>query len=253
MYNLTPQQKMLLQWFVEKIRERKLDEEFVIFWVHAFREGELRADAAFPAFRGTQDELSEISITQGALDALQANELIHCDIDYQSRKSGSSYESKRKCTIAGKAYEAVDTNFNAPDTSFITYLTPLADIDGFDDELKNRCLPTLGAGGSDPKLWDSATRTAAVVLEERLRDVGAISDPKIGGVDLVNKVFGKDGTLISKFTVTSEAKGYRDLYAGVFGTFRNPSAHRFIDPSPEEGGAFIVFVNLLLKKLEALR
>jgi hypothetical protein len=43
------------------------------------------------------------------------------------------------------------------------------------------------------------------------------------------------------------------LYAGTIGAFRNPSAHRLIDPTPEEGGAFIVFVNLLLKKLEDLR
>jgi Protein of unknown function (Hypoth_ymh) len=53
--------------------------------------------------------------------------------------------------------------------------------------------------------------------------------------------------------VASERQGYRDLYAGIVGAFRNPSAHRLVDPSPEEGGAFIVFVNLLLSKLEALR
>jgi hypothetical protein len=69
----------------------------------------------------------------------------------------------------------------------------------------------------------------------------------------VNDVFGTNGTLASKFTVASEREGYRDLYAGIVGAYRNPFAHRLIDPSPEEGGAFIVFVNLLLKKLEALR
>ncbi|MEQ8961337.1 MAG: TIGR02391 family protein [Coleofasciculus sp. C2-GNP5-27] len=42
-------------------------------------------------------------------------------------------------------------------------------------------------------------------------------------------------------------------HAGIVGAFRNPSAHRLVDPTPEEGGAFIVFVNLLLKKLEDLR
>jgi hypothetical protein len=69
---------------------------------------------------------------------------------------------------------------------------------------------------------------------------------------LVNKIFGKDGILASKFTVESERQGYRDLYAGIIGAFRNPSAHRLIDPTPEEGGAFIVFVDLLLKKLDKL-
>jgi len=96
-------------------------------------------------------------------------------------------------------------------------------------------------------------RTAGVVLEERLRDVGGIVDPGKIGQGLVNAVFGDKGTLVSKFTVEAERQGYRDLYAGIVGVFRNPSAHRFVDPPPEEGGAFINFVNLLLKKLESLR
>ena len=111
----------------------------------------------------------------------------------------------------------------------------------------------LGAGAADPMLWDSAVRTAGVILEERLRDVGKISDSNIIGRDLVNRVFGQAGTLASKFTSSAERDGYRDLFAGVVGTIRNPSAHRFVDPTPDEGGATLVFVNLLLKKLELLR
>jgi len=34
--------------------------------------------------------------------------------------------------------------------------------------------------------------------------------------------------------------------------FRNRYAHRFIDPKPEEGGAIIVFIDLLLKMLDDL-
>ena len=65
-----------------------------------------------------------------------------------------------------------------------------------------------------------------------------------------NKIFSKTGTLANKFTVDSERQGYRDLYAGIIGAYRNPSAHRLIDPTPEEGGTFIMFVDLLLKKLD---
>jgi hypothetical protein len=36
----------------------------------------------------------------------------------------------------------------------------------------------------------------------------------------------------------------------MIAAFRNPYAHRFIDPSPEVGGAIIVFINLLLKTLD---
>jgi len=249
MYNLTNSHKDLVKWLVRTVRQRKLTEEFVIYWDYSFTSTFRKI--AISNYSGSEEELPEI--TKGALDSLKENELIWCEISYASRREGSQHESSRRCTLTGRAYEAVDTDFNAPDTSFIKYLTPLADIGGFDEQLKQRCLPILGAGSADPMLWDSAVRTAGVILEERLRDVGSISDPNRTGRDLVNDVFGKSGTLASKFTVSSERDGYRDLYAGIVGAFRNPSAHRLIDPSPEEGGAFIVFVNLLLKKLEAMR
>ena len=88
--------------------------------------------------------------------------------------------------LTGKAYEAVDNNFKEPDTSFVKHLTPLADITNLDEELKQRCLPILGAGSAEPKLWDSAVRTAGVILEDRLRDVGGISDTNCVGLALVN-------------------------------------------------------------------
>ncbi len=159
----------------------------------------------------------------------------------------------QRCTLTGKAYEAVDNNFSAPDTSFVKHLTPLADITNLDEQLKQRCLPILGAGSADSMMWDSAVRTAGVILEDRLRGVGGISDANCVGLALVNNVFSNKGTLASKFSVDAERQGYRDMYAGIVGAFRNPYAHRLIDPTPEEGGAFIAFVNLLLKKLEDLR
>jgi hypothetical protein len=249
MYNLTNNQKDLVRWLVQTVREEKLTEEFVIYWGHSSAQSSF--EALISNYSGSEEELPKI--TQGALDSLKENELIWCETSYASRREGSQYESNRRCTLTGRAYEAVDTDFNAPDTSFIKYLTPLADIGGFDEELKQRSLPILGAGSTDPMLWDSAVRTAGVILEEQLRDVGSISDPNRTGRNLVNDVFGNGGTLASKFTVLSERDGYRELYAGIVGAFRNPSAHRLIDPSPEEGGAFIAFVNLLLKKLEAMR
>ncbi|MBW4544089.1 MAG: TIGR02391 family protein [Symplocastrum torsivum CPER-KK1] len=182
---------------------------------------------------------------KGAIQILQAEGLLWCE-------NIGKKNNDLRCTLTNKAYEAVDTNFNASDTSFVKHLTPLADITNLDKELKERCLPILGAGSADEKMWDSAVRVAGVILEERLRDVGNI-EAGYAGQDIVNKVFKNGGTLASKFSVDSERQGYRDLYAGVFATFRNPSAHRLVDPTPEEGGAFIVFVNLLLKKLEDLR
>jgi hypothetical protein len=42
-----------------------------------------------------------------------------------------------------------------------------------------------------------------------------------------------------RFTI-GEREGYRDLYAGALGAFRNPSAHRLIDPTPHDGGVYLV-------------
>ena len=67
----------------------------------------------------------------------------------------------------------------------------------------------------------------------------------------MNSVFAANGTLADRFT-KSEREGYRDLYAGIVGVFRNVYGHRIVDPTPEDAGAFIVFVNLLLKRLEDL-
>jgi hypothetical protein len=250
-YNLTDDQKELARWLVQQVREENLPEEFHVVWMP--NGGEISR------FEGDQP-----TITKGTLDALAANDLLACAPNYKTEttQSGSKVRPKitsrereinRRCTLTGKIYEAVDSDFAAPDTSFVTHLTPLADITSLDNEIKTRCLPILGAGSADPRLWDSAIRTAGVILEDRLRDVGGIADHNRTGQNLVNGVFGQQGTLAGKFTVDSERQGYRDLYAGVVGAFRNPYGHRFVDPAPEDGGAFLVFVNLLLKMLDDLR
>ncbi len=116
-----------------------------------------------------------------------------------------------------------------------------------DPELQARCLP---ADKTDSKLWDSAVRTAGVILEERLRKLGGITDAHLTGPNIVNPLFGKDGTLAKKFRVDSEREGYRNLYAGIVGALRNPYAHRLIDPTPEDAMASLIFVDLLLRMFQ---
>jgi hypothetical protein len=237
-YNLTNGQKDLLKEIVSLIQSGSLNEEFQIFWSG----NDATGYEAMLISTGKPGKMLS-SATKSGITALEDNSLLSCH--------GS--ESRPTCTLTGESYRAVETDFNAPDTSFVEYLTPVNGIDGFDEELKTRCLPLLATGGTNSELWDSVVRTAGVILEARLRDVGSISDPNQTGQGLVNSLFSQTGTLVSKFTVDSERQGYRDLYAGIVGAFRNPSAHRLIDPTPEDGGAFLVFVNLLLRKLEALR
>jgi hypothetical protein len=242
-YNLTENQKELLRWIIGEIRAGNLDEEFRVVW----------ADRG-PILVGYHGISSEIpKMTEGALTALANEALLLCRAHSKISDSGSVDELSRTCEVTCRAYEAVDSDFSAPDTSFAKYLTPLAEVSDYDEEIIKRCLPILGAGGADATLWDSAVRTCGVILEERLREVGGISDPSRIGQTLVNDVFGNQGTLAYKFSVDSERQGYRDLYAGMISVFRNPAAHRIIDPSPQDGGAVIVFFNLLLRLLDDLR
>lgn len=241
-YNLTNKQKQAMQWIIKEIKESRIQE--------SFKFGHNYGRTIFSQYDYDSCENPKLKIQEtndylnpGIIDALSKAQLISYD-----KSSPTSYE----VTVLGKAYDAVESNFNEPDTSFIKYITPLADIRNLDNELKTRCLTIVSVGVSDPKQWDSAVRTAGVILEERLQEKGSISDRNITGQSLVNKIFSKNGTLASKFTVDSERQGYRDLYAGIIGAYRNPFAHRLIDPTPEEGGAFIMFVNLLLKKLDTL-
>lgn len=258
MYNLTGSQKKFAKWLVQNVKDNNLDEEFHIIWSF------MSYDKVIPNnllnYRGEEQELDNLKISKGMINALVENKLLFSQV-IQPHQNGSVVgfiinppePEVWNCTLTGEIYKAVDNDFHSSDTSFIDYLIPLANPSGFDEALTKRCFPILATGGSDPILWDSAVRTAGVILEERLHDVGAISDPSQIGRSLVNAIFGRAGTLASKFAVDPEREGYRELYSGIVGAFRNPSAHRLIDPSPEEGGAFIVFVNLLLKKLEDLR
>src|SRR6266436_2288721 len=193
MYNLTQSQKDLLRSLVDKVKKKEMPEEFTFMW---------GVEGGFLHFEGAKGFYPTPDVTKGSLDALAANELLHIRTDPNDRFAA------RYCTLTGKAYEAVESNFAAPDTSFVRHLTPLADITALDSELKVRCLPILGAGAADPKLWDSAVRTAGVILEERLRSVGGIADPQAIGRDLVNRVFGKTGSLAAKFAHDSEREGH---------------------------------------------
>ena len=235
-YNLTENQKKLIKLIVEEIKNEKIPEEF---WLHWSLDG-LRIN------KYTGDRLSEFQpiCTQIALRALEKQELLFID-----KKSTSYYYV---CSVTGKAYQAVESNFNEPDTSFIKHITPLADLTDLDKDLKERCLPTLSSNASDPKQWDTAITTAVKILEDRIKKVGGITDDNLHGQKLVNQVFTERGTLAHKFNPEAKREGYRNLYAGFMGVFRNNYAHKFIDPIPENGGKIIVFIDLLLKQLDNL-
>ncbi len=248
-YDLTEDRQELARWLVGAVRDGRMREEFLVSWLQ---------DAGVIMDVGGEHP----EVTKGALGALEAAGIILAEANVETKISTVGRknpkirqrprESSRRCTLTGKAFAAVDSGFDAPDAGYARHLTPLAEVANLDPELKERCLPMLGAGSADPALWDSAVRVALVVLEERLRRASGISDPNTTGRDLVNGAFGGKGTMADRFESHSERGGYRDLYAGVVGVFRNRYAHRLVDPAPEDAGALIVFINLLLKMTDDL-
>lgn len=245
-YNLTDNQKELAIWLVDQNRNHDLEEEFVVY--STLSGVEILGHPNKPT-----------NLNRGALDALANEELILSVSKFETKISvtGSStrtneYETSRSITLLAKIFEAVDSDFGSPDTSFITHLTPLADVTNLDDEIKSRCLPVLGAGSVDPAMWDAAVKVTSVILEERLRKVAQNKGSDRTGIQLANDLFGNKGIFANQFKNDALRQAYRDLYAGVLGVFRNPSSHRFVDPTPEDGGALIVFINVLLKMLDEL-
>lgn len=94
-YNLTDNQKKIIIWIVQQIRNRTLPEEFLV--VHVFG-----LDGLDIADYQGQPPLPKIS--QGVLEALDKAELIL--FKHLERQTG-----EYKCVVLGKAYEAVDANF----------------------------------------------------------------------------------------------------------------------------------------------
>jgi hypothetical protein len=231
-YTLTDNQKELLKWFVGEVRAGNLDgDDFLIGWDY---EG-----VGLGEYTGTGD-IPEIK--KPVLEALEKNDCLICC------EKSTNY----RCALTSRAYQAVDSNFDASDLSALPHLIPLTKVEHLDSQLWDRCCFSLSAGGTDPKAWDTAVRTATVLLEQRLRKLGKTEaiKPDATGEAIVNLIFGKDAAVLRGKLDDKKRQAYRDLYAGIMSVFRNQYAHTIVDPSPETGGAIIAFIDLLLKMLE---
>ena len=94
MYNLTKSQKEALCWIVQEIRDGNLAEEFSCVFL---------TNGKFARFQGKgADIVEEPPITEGALNALMASELIVVD---------KREKFLLHCTLRDNAYKAVDSNF----------------------------------------------------------------------------------------------------------------------------------------------
>jgi hypothetical protein len=232
---LTENQKNLLRWIVKEVRAGNLKEDS-IWYITTL------TDCGWVDYKGSD---SWPPVKFSTFDILEKYDYV-----IWQQKSQNQY----KGALTGKAYEAVDSNFDEPDRSAIPHLIPLTEVEHLDSELWERVRFSVSAGGDNPKAWDTAIRNATVVLEDRMRKLGNIDNinQKATGNGIVNLIFGSNKSVQKDKLPSEELEAYRDLYSGTMKLFRNRYAHRFIDPKPEEGGEIIVFINLLLKMLDNL-
>jgi AbiTii-like protein len=96
MYNLTSKHKELLQWVVQNVRAGELNEEFT------FVKGG-NGDVIFVGHSARNISKPLPDLSTGALQALMGSGLILVEV---------LEKGKVHCTLLGKAYEAVDSNFS---------------------------------------------------------------------------------------------------------------------------------------------
>jgi hypothetical protein len=250
MHNFTEQQKQFFRSLMKEIEEGNLPETFIVaqFGQHL----SLRTNQGyFRLFDKVQESVFELYEAHGLVTRKPVYHNMSGPLLSTQQEHHMVTQVGTQCTITAEAYRAMKTDFQATDPLVAQHFTSDLTLRTLDPRLQERSLPVLSGGALDPKRWDSAVRSAALVLEERLRDIGGVTESGLTAVQVVNTVFGQQGRLGLK--VPADREDYRSLYAGMAGLFRNPSAHNFVDPTPQEGAAIILFINLLLSKLEELR
>jgi uncharacterized protein (TIGR02391 family) len=113
--------------------------------------------------------------------------------------------------------------------------------DGLDPIIMSSVKPMFVRGE-----YDMAVFRAFKEIEVRVRnkDPGLASE---SGVDLMNRAFGPTGPLMNGVE-KKERAATRDLFAGAFSIFRNPSAHQEVKfDDPREVVDMICFANQLLR------
>jgi hypothetical protein len=95
MYNLTTKQREILKWIVKNVREANLDEEFTFV--------QTLSGAIIFTYGCTKEFSSLPNLSVGSLKALMESGLILVDV---------SSQRDVHCTLLGKAYEAIDSNFD---------------------------------------------------------------------------------------------------------------------------------------------
>ncbi len=113
------------------------------------------------------------------------------------------------------------------------------------DPLLQKHVYGLFVRGEMEKAVFEAFKTVEVIV----RDASGLKETDIG-TNLARKAFNpENGPLTDKgISDNGEKQANSDLFAGVLGTFKNPSSHRYVDYSdPIQATGLILFANSLIK------
>ena len=114
-----------------------------------------------------------------------------------------------------------------------------------DEQLGRRCLPLYSDG-----YYEETIQVAMKTLESRVRKESAEGDSGAYGKALMEAAFNEYQGSLRTGETTAERESFRDLVAGTYGTFRNPTAHRFTNPTREDAFAILYLTNIILKRIE---
>ncbi|WP_419854641.1 TIGR02391 family protein [Candidatus Poriferisodalis sp.] len=100
--------------------------------------------------------------------------------------------------------------------------------------------------------YEQAVFVSMKAIEVRVRALSGLGDDLVG-VDLMNRAFGKDGSLADANAVSGEREGRRALFAGAYAVLRNPAGHRDVDyDDVAEAAEAVATASLLMRILDAI-
>lgn len=96
--------------------------------------------------------------------------------------------------------------------------------------------------------YSAAIVQAMKAVEVAVRDASGLQED---GRPLMQKAFGDGGPLADANASRGERVGRMELFAGAFGEFRNPHAHRDVQTEAQEAVEAIMLANYLLRVVDA--
>lgn len=151
-----------------------------------------------------------------------------------------SEETENNRTLLGRAVEEERKRLEETIEGFSKF-----DVSVLDEELAKRSVSQYEDGH-----YQSAVRTAFLILEERVQDKGGFSADDTGA-NLMTDAFHPDRGPLAFGETKSEKQGAMFLFRGAIQSLRNPASHRTLEEADEEYARDVIHtVNLLLRLLE---